>query len=251
MELCQEISQEFLTFTNLMIKEEESSDEMKKRLLFFPALIRDTERPLEIRETFQFGWCLRCSNPHQFFVPRFLHVLLLHLAYYYALPKSESSIPNLHRLCDIWKNGINWLDTRGVETVVELVDNSQCVVLLMSCKQGLEHNMIERRKEVISEILSLQKLICCRLEVEEFVIDPDDLEYPIIKPSERTLYNMKLVCSCIIHQEPCVLDSKGHKHRLVQELLPFEPSDNIYSSGGSRVSVFSGRDPEVSYSSFM
>ena len=121
----------------------------------------------------------------------------------------------------------------------------------MSCKQGLEHNMIERRKEVISEILSLQKLICCRLELEEFVIDPDDLEYPIIKPSERTLYNMKLISSCIIHQEPCVLDSKGHKHRLVQELLPFEPSDNIYSSGGRRVSVFAGRDPEVSYSSFM
>ena len=250
MELCQEISQDFLTFTNLMIKEEESSDEMK-RLLFFPALIRDTERPRDIHETFRFGWCLQCSNSHQFFVPRFLHVLLLHLAYYYSLPKSESSIPNLQRLCDIWKNGIHWLDTRGVESVVELLDNSQCVVLLMSCKQGLEHNMIERRKEVISEILSLQKLICCRLEVEEFVIDPDDLEYPIIKPSERTLYNMKLVSSCIIHQEPCVLDSKGHKHRFVRELLPFEPSDNIYSSGGRRVSVFAGRDPEVSYSSFM
>ena len=250
MELCQEISQDFLTFTNLMIKEEESSDEMKS-LLFFPALIRDTERPRKIRETFQFGWCLQCSNPHQFFVPRFLHVLLLHLAYNYALPKSESSIPYLHRLCDIWKNGIHWLDTDGVETVVELVDTSQCVVLLLSCKHDLEHNMIEHRKEVISEILSLQKLICCRLEVEEFVIDPDDLEYPIIKPSERTLYNMKLVSSCIIHQEPCVLDSKGHKHRLVQELLPFEPSYNIYSSGGRRVSVFAGRDPEVSYSSFM
>ena len=43
----------------------------------------------------------------------------------------------------------------------------------------------------------------------------------------------------------------GHKHRLVQELLPFEPSDNIYSSGGRRVSVFAGHDPEVGYSSFM
>ena len=43
----------------------------------------------------------------------------------------------------------------------------------------------------------------------------------------------------------------GHKHRLVQELLPFEPSDNIYSSGCRRVSVFAGHDPEVSYSSFM
>ena len=252
MELCQEISQEFLAFTNLMIKEEESSDETEKRLLFFPALIRDTERPQEIHETFQFGWCLQCSNPHQFFVPRFLHVLLLHLAYNYALPiiaHSQTSILSLHRLCDVWKNGIHWLDTGGVETVVELVDNNQCVVLLMSCQQDFENNMIKLRKEVISEITSLQKLICCSLEVEEFVIDPNDIEYPIIKPSERTLYNMKFISSCIIHQKPFVLDSKGHQHRRLQELLPFEPSNNIYSSGGRRVSVLGGRDPKVSYNS--
>ena len=254
MELCQEISQEFLAFTNLMIKEEESSDEMKKRLLFFPALILDSDRPQEIRKTFHFGWCLQCSNPHQFFVPRFLHVLLLHLAYYYALPNiahSQTSISSLHRLCDIWKNGIHWLDTDGVETVVELVNNNQCVVLLMSCQHDFKNNMIKLRKEVISQITSLQKLICRSLEVEEFMIDPDDLKYPIIKPSERTLYNMKLISSCIIHHKPFVLDSKGHKHRLVQELLPFEPSDNIYSSGGRRVSVFAGCDPEVSYNSFI
>ena len=244
MELCQEISPDFLTFTNLMIKEEESSDETEKRLLFFPALMRDSERPKLIRETFQFGWCLQCSNPHQFFVPRFLHVLLLHLAYYYALPiiaHSQSSIPNLHRLCDIWKNGIHWLDTDGVETAVELVDNSQCVVLLMSCKQDLEHNMIEHRREIITEIISLQKRVCRSLEVEEFVIDPDDLKYPIIKPSEQTLYNMKLINLCILQQKPCVLDSKGHKHRSIQELLPFKPSDNIHS----------GSDPKVSYSNFV
>ena len=254
MELCQEINPEFLAFTNLMIKKEKSSDEMKRRLLFFPALIRDTERPQEIREAFQFSWCLQCSNPHQFFVPRFLHVLLLHLAYYYALPNiahSQTSNSSLHRLCDVWKNGIHWLDTDGVETVVELVDNNQCVVLLMSCQQNFENNMIKLCKEVISEITYLQKLICCSLEVEEFIIDPNGLEYPIIKPSERTLYNIKLISSCIIHQKPFVLDSKGHKHRRLQELLPFEPSDNIYSLGGKRLSVFAGRDPEVSYSSFI
>ena len=247
MELCQEISPEFLAFTNLMIKEEESSDETK-RLLFFPALIRDSDRPQDIHETFHFGWCLQCSNPHQFFVPRFLHVLLLYLAYNYAIPiiaRSQTSISSLHRLCDIWKNGIHWLDTGGVETIVELVDNNQCVVLLMSCQQNFENNMIKLRKEVISGITSLQRLICCSLEVEEFVIDPDDLEYPIIKPSERTLYNMKFISSCI-HQKPFVLDSKGHKLRRVQDLLPFEPSDNIYSS---RVSVLNGCDPEVSYNS--
>ena len=251
MELCQEISPEFLAFTNLMIKEEESSDETK-RLLFFPALIRDSDRHQEIHETFQFGWCLQCSNPHQFFVPRFLHVLLLYLAYNYAIPiiaHSQTSIPNLHRLCDIWKNGIHWLDTGGVETVVELVDNNQCVVLLMSCQQNFENNMIKLRKDVISGIKSLQRLICCSLEVEEFVIDPNDLEYPIIKPSELTLYNMKLISSCSTHQKPFVLDSKGRKLRRVQDLLPFELSDNIYSSGGRRVSVLGGRDPEVSYNS--
>ena len=238
MELCQEISQDFLTSTNLMMRDDESSDEMRERLLYFPALIRNTERPQEISGTFQFGWCLQCSNPHQFFLPRFLHVLLLHLSFQYALPKSTEN--KLHRRCTIWTSGILWKDTRGVQSLVELVDNSQCVLLLMSCQVGSEQNMLRLCKDLLCEILSLQQQLCPSLKLQEFVIDPSQLHYPIQKPSTLTLYDIELIASCIIQKELFVLDTEGDKQMKISDLFPFEPIQP------DTLSVFAGRNPEVS-----
>ena len=240
MELCQEISQDFLTTTNLMMRDDESSYNyrMRERLLFFPALIRNTERPQEISGTFQFGWCLQCSNPHQFFLPRFLHVLLLHLAFRYALPKSTEN--QLHRRCTIWTSGIQWKDTHGVLSLVELVDNSQCVLLLMSCQVGSEQNMLRLCKDLLCEILSLHEQLCPSLKLQEFVIDPSQLHYPIQKPSTLTLYDIELIASCIIQKEQFVLDTEGDKQMKISDLFPFEPIQP------DTLSVFAGRNPEVS-----
>ena len=231
MELCQDISQDVLPSTNLMMKDDD-------RLLFFPALIRNTERPQEISGTFQFGWCFQCSNPHQFFLPRFLHVLLLHLAFRYALPKSTEN--QLHRRCTIWTSGILWKDTRGVQSLVELVDNSQCVLLLMSCQVGWEQNMLRLCKDLLCEILSLQQQLCPGLKLQEFVIDPSQLHYPIQKPSTLTLYDIELIASCIIQKELFVLDTEGDKQMKISDLFPFEPIQP------DTLSVFAGRNPEVS-----
>ena len=239
MELCQEVSQDFLTSSNLMMRDDELSDEIRDKLLFFPALIRNTERPQEICGTFQFGWCLQCSNPHHFFLPRFLHVLLLHLAFRYALPKSREN--QLHRRCTIWTSGIQWGNTSGVESLVELVDNSQCVLLLMSCQKGSEENMLSLCKQLIREILSLQQQLCPSLKLQEFVIDPSQLHYPIQKPSTLTLYDIELIASCIIQKEQFVLDTEGVKQpKRISDLFPFEPIQP------DTLSVFAGRNPEVS-----
>ena len=235
MELCQEISQDFLS-TNLMMRDEESSDEMREKLLFFPALIRNIERPQEISRTFQFSWCLQCYNSHHFFLPRFLHVLLLHLAFQYSLP----TVSRLHRRCSIWTSGIQWWDTCGVQSLVELVDNSQCVLLLMSCQEGSEENMLRLCKQLIREILSLQHQFCPSLKLQEFVIDPSQLHYPIQKPSTLTLYDIELIASCIIQKELYVLDRVGDKKKKISDLFPFEPNQP------DTLSVFAGRNPEVS-----
>ena len=239
MELCQEISQDFLTSSNLMMRDDESSDGIRDRLLFFPALIRNTERPQEINGTFQFGWCLQCCNPHHFFLPRFLHVLLLHLAFRYALPKSRKS--RLHRRCSIWTSGIQWGNTSGVESLVELVDNSQCLLLLMSFQIGSEESMLCLCKQLICEILSLQQQLCPSLKLQEFVIEPSQLHYPIQKPSTLTLYDIELIASCIIQKEQFVLDTEGvTQPKRISDLFPFEPIQP------DTLSVFAGRNPEVS-----
>ena len=237
MELCQEISQDFLTCSNMEVKHKESSDVLTERLLFFPALISETDRPDKISQTFHFGWCLQCSDPHQFFVPRFLHVLLLHLAYQYTIPSVESQ---LHRRCTLWTSGIWWKDTRGVQSLVELVDNSQCVLLLMSCYEGSEENMLHLCKQLISEILTVQHQLCPSLKLQEFVIDRSCLRYPIPKPSTLTLYDIELLVSCIRRRELCVLDTKGDEQTKISDLFPFDP----YQS--DTLSIFAERNPEVS-----
>ena len=71
------------------------------------------------------GWCLECG-PAQFFSVRFLHVLLLQLAYRYALPL-PSLVAGLRRQCSVWINGIYWNNNDGIETLVEqLEDKSVC-----------------------------------------------------------------------------------------------------------------------------
>ena len=236
MKLSMEITSDILIHSNLQRNHPENSS-VEEKLLFIPALVRNVQRPHEISGTIQFGWCLQCSNPHQFFLPRFLHLLLLHLAYQYALPKTADN-PH-HRRCTIWTNGILWSDVYGVQTLVEIVDNSQCVLLLMSCLNGLEHNMIKLRKDVIKDILSHREDICPRLELQEFIIDPAQLDYPIDKPSSLTLYDIDHIASCVVHKQPVVVSySIQDKSIKISDLLPYEYNNVL--------SIFAGRDPQVS-----
>ena len=237
MKLSMEITSDMLMHSNLQRKHPENSM-TEEKYLFIPALIRNVQRPHEISRTIQFGWCLQCCNPHQFFLPRFLHVLLLHLAYQYALPKTADN-PH-HRQCTIWTNGILWSDVYGVQTLVEIVDNSQCVLLLMSCLEGLEHNMIKLRKEVIKDILSHQKDTCPRLELQEFIIDPSQLDYPIDKPSSLTLYDIEHVALYVVMKKAFVISYKGDNVIKISDLLLFEHINP------DTLSVFAGRNPEVS-----
>ena len=236
MKLSMEITSDMLIYSNLQRKHAENSS-VEEKLLFIPALVRNVQRPHEISGTIQFGWCLQCSNPHQFVFHRFLHLLLLHLAYQYALPQTADN-PH-HRRCTIWTNGILWSDVYGVQTLVEIVDNSHCILLLMSCLDGLEHNMIKLRKDVIKDILSHREDICPRLELQEFIIDPAQLDYPIDKPSSLTLYNIDHIASRVVHQQPCVVSYNiQDKSIKLSDLLPYEYNNVL--------SIFAGRDPQVS-----
>ena len=240
MKLCMEITPDMLVYSNMESKPQNDSNNVEDKLLFIPALIRNVQRPAhKMSEKIQFGWCLQCSNSHQFFLPRFLHTLHLHLAYQYALPKTAGN-PH-HRRCTIWTDGILWSDNEGVQTLVEIVDNSQCVLLLMSCVNGYERNMVKLRMEVIKDILSDQKDTCPRLELQEFIIDPSQLDYPIDKPSSLTLYDIEHIASCVLLKKPFIISYKntGERGIKVSDLLPYEPIN-------SALSVFAGRNPEVS-----
>ena len=233
MELCQEMNPSFLRMTNLHQLTVGETERRGERLLFFPCLLY-SDRPDEMTsQVYQFGWCLQCTGEHHFFPPRYFHILSLHLGYKLALPQVKDK---LSRRCTFWKNGLYWSNGYGVGVLVEIVDESQCVLVLMSCKEG--YNMVELRREVIGEVMSVYKESCPSLEVEELVIDPKELDYPVNTPRERTVYSVKAILSAIDKRKLFVVTDKGEKE--VKSILPDESLVDI-----NNLSLLGGRGIKV------
>ena len=244
MELCQEMNPSFLRTTNLLGGDREetgdSASETQRRgerLLFFPCLL-STDRPKKMTsEVYQFGWCLQCTREHDFFPPRYFHVLSLHLAFKMAQPQEGNK---LKRRCTFWKNGLYWFNGHGVGSLVEIVDESQCVLVMMSFEKGYSDNMVSLRRDVIGEVMSVYKESCPSLEVKGLVIDPKELAYPVNTPRERTVYSVKDILSAIDKREEFLVKSDGTKGEQVKEILPDESLPDI-----SNLSLLGGHDIKV------
>ena len=244
MELCQELDPSFLRMTNLIAGDREetgdSASETQRRgerLLFFPCLL-STDRPKKMTsQVYQFGWCLQCTREHDFFPPRYFHVLSLHLAFKMAQPQDDDK---LKRRCTFWKNALYWFNGHGVGSLVEIVDESQCVLVMMSCEKGYSDNMVSLRRDVIREVMSVYKESCPSLEVKELVIDPKELAYPVNTPRERTVYSVKDILSAIDKREEFLVKSDGTEGEKVKEILPDESLSDI-----SNLSLLGGHDIKV------
>ena len=144
----------------------------------------------------------------------------------------------LNRHCTFWKNGLYWFNGRGIGVLVEIVDESQCVLVLMSYRKCFKENMADQRREVIGEVISVYKESCPSLEVEELVIDPEELSYPVKTPRERTVYSVKDVMSAVVEGRPFVVTNKGDKELSV--ILTDESLSDI-----NNLSLLGGRDIKV------
>ena len=164
-------------------------------LLFFPALV-SAEPPTDIKIEDGLGWCLWCPNPNEFLSTRFLHVLLLCLAYVYCLcPRSKPGIINetnpaiqkLARHCTVWTNGIYWKNK--FEVVVEVTEHNRCVTVLTSNKEMEESH--EVFNSVINKVLSLKNQFCSCTS-DEYMIAPDQVSNArTLEVCKRILYSME------------------------------------------------------------
>ena len=174
LEFCHEIDKDTHTIitTNLS-----SSSE---KLLYFPALV-SVEPSSEVTITDGFGWCLWCPNPYQFFSTRFLHVLLLRIAYEFSLQTNDvgiihrSPVQTLDRSCHVWKNGISW--TRdGVKTVVQVSEQNRSIVLLVQpLDESLELESLQVSSSVVQNILQIKEEFCRSCDTQECLISPHNL----------------------------------------------------------------------------
>ena len=169
LDFCQPVEPSVLQYTNLQTTASHSTAD----LLFFPGLVQ-SERPDSLIQqlgTLEFGWCLRCMDPHEFLSSRFLHVLLLSVAYKFPLAGQ-----GFNRICRVWRNGIFWRNDDDITTVIELIDKNRCVLVAMSCDDTSPVEHAELRSCLIGLVRHLQQQYCSRLNVTvcEFLISSSD-----------------------------------------------------------------------------
>ena len=227
MEFCHVIDLDTLKAITTNLSSSDKFSDLE--VLFFPSLVT-TDPPSDLNEHFKngFGWCLCCPNPFQFLSIRFLHVLLLRLAYLYSLPRrckageldKKSPMQQLNRRCTVWKNGIYWKDSTDV--VVEVTDNSRCVTVFVSNDNGVESQKI--CCSVIKLVLSLQKQFCpCK--IEEYIIPSGSLAGIHSKAiSKRILYRVNDVApGMLINKEIFDHNEIQDSPINVKHICPHEP----------------------------
>ena len=192
--------------------------------LFFPGLVKE-HRP-DIFFSPRFGWCLGCSDPHQFFSNRFLHILILRLAFTFPLASKHlppsSSLCGLERQCKVWKNGISWESVSGVTTIVEIVDRNRWVIVLVSEKSIEAAEIISK---VIRMILNLQQQLCSVVNTCECLISPSLLNYyPFETLPDIDLFDIPTVAKSMLLRHKLLLDRKEGRNKFpTKDALSCEP----------------------------
>ena len=197
-----------------------------ERYFFFPGLVT-LEVPSTVWEPqpqfdYHCGWIMQCSQPDQFFGPRFLQVLLLKLAISCGFCKRPSSqVPYLQCKCFIWKNGIYWGDEFGVESLVEIAEQNR-VVVLMRCPE-VKSECLQLRSLLIQKVLAAAREFCSKVSTVESFINPSDTtQYPLKPTPQLALYNISDVATAVAKGVPAVVNDSGTSVFL-DSLLSFEP----------------------------
>ncbi len=152
---------------------------------YFPALCNTEKQNIVTPDRFNYSisWYGKCGKKFDYFPPRFLHVLLLRLAYIFSLPmqhdqSSEESpeilVRRYNRRCAMWKNGIQWLMLKGVDCFVEMVKNSKGIIVITKSKEEVKDTCTDMLFKIIKEIREAKKEFCLTIALQEYLMNSDD-----------------------------------------------------------------------------
>ena len=226
LEFCQEIKE--LELASLLVAEGQSTPTAGEQYFFFPGLVH-LDTPQDVIESssskldYNSGWVLQCSKSEQFFSSRFLQVLLLRLAFLFALAPTDPSTADhlaLHRKCSVWKNGIYWVNRSGGEAIVEVNNLRQVVVIVRSKLEKME--LVRLRSAVIKTIMNAKEEFCSKVLVSESLILPEDATMYPLDPSKVTGVSITEVAATIAEGKEFAID-ENKKTIELEELMHFEP----------------------------
>ena len=231
LEFCHEISDQALH----QLISEQYSRVSGERYYLFPGLISikadDTVWKLQSKYDYNFGWILKCIHLEQFFSSRFLQVLLLRLAFSFALETCDN--PNqsigIHRNCYLWKNGIFWGSGFRMQTLVEVTPDNKSVIVLARFRKVKLLQCVQHRSNVINTILQCKKQFCPRvLTTESFVDSSSSLQYPInLLANELTICTLQDLATAVVNESSVVLQCDEID---AENFLSFEPYLEMKSS---------------------
>ena len=216
------------------INVEDTSLDVSEEYYFFPALV-SVKNPLHVWEEndnmcCKCGWFYQCIRHDQFLTTQFLHVLILRLAFTFALKLDlgdcrEDSL-SLRRKCSVWKHGIAWVNRVRIETVVEVGLQYQSAIVMMCCPKDKEAKCAQLRSEVIQKLLEAKDEHCKAVKMSESFIHPSDVRYPLTDSMDDVkFYTLTEIARGIIckAEEANALDQRGRNPIPVQDLLLFDP----------------------------
>ena len=187
LQYCQEINAEDIgVFPSLT-----PSDSTDQSFLFFPALCSVDKSevswvtPPDL--SYSIGWLERCTNPFDYFPPRFLHVLLLRLVFRFTISvpaqiqasgASPIDLSHFQRLCTMWKTGVHWLMEEGVECMVELVNGNKDVVITTKSIKDRAQNCTTVFSKIVSCVMEAKAEFCHSIKPQFFLLDcTDEVSY--------------------------------------------------------------------------
>ena len=221
-----------------------------EKYYFFPALVR-VENPTNVCQPhqsigYECGWLYKCSKETEQLTTRFLHVLILRLAFACDPPDdpTETESVVLLRSCSVWKHGIAWWTNDGIEVIVEVGLQCRWVAVMLRCPATERVQCAELRSKVISTVLKTKTDFCPAIAMKGYLIAPLSLKYPF-EGRELILYSMREVAKVTIYGKKYAKDTKGDNLISLPQLLPFEPYHNMedlvpkFFSGDTSVAITS------------
>ena len=231
LEFCFKI-EDHETLALLNDEAEDTSPDVSEEYYFFPALV-SVKDPLHIWEQddamcIKCGWLYQCIRHDQFLTTQLLHVLMLRLAFTFALKLDPGDCREdtlaFRRKCSVWKHGIAWLNGVPIETVVEVGLQYQSVIVMMRCPKGKEAKCVQLRLKVIQKVLEAKGEHCKAVKMSESFVHPTDVKYPFTEDIEHVkFYSLTEIARLIVRGEENALDQRGRNPIPVQGLLLFDP----------------------------
>ena len=184
------------------------SDSTDQSFLFFPALCSVDKSEVSWATppdlSYSIGWLARCTNPCDYFPPRFLHVLLLRLVFRFTLSvpaqnqASGASPDHSHfqRLCTMWKTGVHWLMEEGVECMVELVNGNREVAVITKSDKDWSENCTTVFSRIISCVMEAKAEFCHSIKPQFFLLDCTDVDDYLSEDHQFAMSNVERVLAC-------------------------------------------------------